>query len=168
MLSHDHIVNGAAARPTFKGEDTMRRISYMLALCWAMPSHALDRPLSPGELCQRSSLVIVGEVTDQEAEFAEDGSGRIETWVDVAVLRTLRGQAPADSLRLVLPGGALAGLRLTVEDTPALQTDASYLFLLSPRAAGQSWRVVGGEAGALPTTDVQGASLMAFEGCHAP
>jgi len=145
----------------------MRRIPLALALCWATPSHAVDRPLSPGALCQRSALVIVGEVTDQEAEFAEDGSGRIETWVDVAVLRTLRGQPPADSLRLVLPGGALAGLRLTVEHAPTLSTDASYLFLLSPRAAGQGWRVVGGEAGALPVLDVQGASLTAFEGCHA-
>lgn len=146
----------------------MRTIGCVLALCWASSVYALQRPISNGALCARSERVVVGEVTGLESMFSADGSGRIETWADIAVLRTLRGDEGETSLRVVLPGGTAGGLRLTVEHTPKLQTDQTYLLLLSPRSEGGGWRINGGEAGALPVQSVDAVSLAQLGGCHGP
>lgn len=146
----------------------MRSAFVVFALCGASPAWAVQRPTTLGELCARSALVVVGEVTGQESIFAADGSGRIETWVDVAVLRTLRGDPGPAPLRLSLPGGTVGDLRLTVEDTPVLATDARYLLLLAPRADGAGWRVYGGEAGARPVQQADAVTLADLGGCHAP
>lgn len=148
----------------------MRTIGCVLALGWASSAHALQRPMSLGALCAHSESVVVGEVTGLEAIFAADGSGRIETWADVHVLRTLRGDPTVRDMRIVLPGGEAAGLRLTVEDSPRLQTDARYLLMLSPRqapnGARDAWVVNGGEAGARPVQEVGAVGLADLGGCH--
>lgn len=139
-----------------------------VALVWALDAHAVRRPVAPAEDCARSALVVIGEITGQEAGFSADGSGLIETWSDVQVLRTLRGEADAETLRVVTPGGVAGGLRLTVEHAPELQVDARYLLLLAPRADGEGWRVVGGEEGATLLVKGAEAAAIAAGGCHAP
>lgn len=117
-----------------------------IALCWASDSYGLDRPAHANSA--RREVVVVGEITGGECAFTDDGSGAIETWWDVAVLTPVRGEIDGDSLRLSTPGGALAGLRLEIADSPELQVDHQYVLRLTPRADGSGWRVLGGEEGA--------------------
>lgn len=146
----------------------MPALAALIALAAPSTGRALQRPMSLGALCARSALVVVGEVTGLESMFSADGSGRIETWADVAVVQTLRGDPPREGLRVLVPGGAAAGLRLTVEDAPTLRVDAPTLLLLTPLERGAGWAVLGGEAGARPVQRGARLSLADLEGCHAP
>ena len=123
------------------------------ALCWATDSYALRRPTPVSALWARSELVVIGEITGKESVFADDGSGNIETWWDVSVLDRVSGGLVEENLRLATPGGELAGLRLEVAHSPALQVDQRYLLLLTRRADGVGWRLVGGESGAISLQD---------------
>lgn len=122
------------------------------ALGWAGESFAARRAGAGETLWSKSELVVVGEITGRECAFAADGSGRIETWWDVAVVEAVREpprERIGDSLRLVTPGGELAGLGLDISDAPELAVDQRYLLMLTRRADGDGWRLVGGPEGAL-------------------
>ncbi len=134
---------------------------------WAGSALALQRPESLPALCARSSLVIIGEVTGQESFFQEDRSGWVLSRHDLSVLKVLRG-TPVESVTVVTPGGRVGSLTLNVEHTPELVVDQRYLLLLEPRADGESWRVLGGEEGALPIAGDPSDELARLGGCHAP
>jgi hypothetical protein len=124
----------------------------MLTLAFALlsnPAEASRAPVSRAALCARASAVVVAEVTGSEGQWSADPTGGIETWWDLAVTRTIRGEALAD-LRLRTPGGSVGGLTQTISEAPRLRTDARFLLLLSPSADG--WQIVGGADGvvALP------------------
>lgn len=120
---------------------------------------ATQVPIPRAELCARSPLVVLAEVTGVEGRFTQDGA--IETLVDLAVLRTLRGAAPA-GLVVVVPGGRAGGLSLSVSEAPRLSPDARYLLLLAPRADGH-WAPVGGAQGVSPVP--WGVDLASVGGC---
>lgn len=145
----------------------MRLLGCLFTLGWIGSAQAMQRSVTLGGLCARSDRVVVGEVTGLESIVRDDGSGRIETWADVSVVQTLRG-APSEDLRLVVPGGAVAGMRMWVEDAPRLQTDSRYLFLLVDLPGRDAVAVLGGEAGARPIQRGAVITLADLEGCHAP
>lgn len=119
------------------------------------------------ELCELSTLVVIGEVTGHDTTWAQGSEGMILTVSDVAVQRTLRGD-PVQDLRVTTRGGSLQGLTQQVEDAAVLHTDRRYLLMLTPRKGG-GWRVVGGDDGAvlLPWDDEVQPILDTLGGCLA-
>jgi hypothetical protein len=101
--------------------------------------------MSPQELCQRSELVVVGEVTTLETQWSEGSQGGLETHAFLAVEKTLRGP-PVIDIEVVTRGGQIGDVRQWVEDAAVFQTDTRYVLHLV--RAGQAYRVVGGELGA--------------------
>lgn len=108
---------------------------------------ALGPQVSFEETCRLAPVVVVAEVTTVEARWATGPVGGIETAYDLAVSRVLVGTVPAP-LQVVVPGGALDGVRITVEDAPTLLPDHRYVLALTPRDGG-GWRPFGGANGVL-------------------
>lgn len=129
-------------------EVILARLMWMLLALdgagWAMQAR-----IEPADLCERSQLAVIGEITSFDSRWAADKDGAIERVFDLSVERVLRGQAPDGPVRVIVPGGELgANLRYIVEDSPELLVDHRYLLLLAPEADG--WRVVGLQQGAFP------------------
>lgn len=141
-------------------------VLFVVGSLWAGSALALQRPESLPAQCARSPLVIIGEITGQESFFQEDRSGWVLSRHDLSVLKVLRG-TPVESVTVVTPGGRVGSLELHVEHTPELIVDQRYVLLLEPRADGVSWRVVGGEAGAIPVEGDPSDELALLGGCHA-
>lgn len=127
----------------------MRRTLLMSAvLVLPLPSAATLVSQPRPALCARAELVVVGEVTGAETRWSEGALGELETRWDIAALRTVRGQVPAEGLVLRTPGGARDGVRLTVSTAPTLAQDHLYLLLL--RADGDAYAAVGDAQGVIP------------------
>jgi hypothetical protein len=153
-MDADH--DGLIARP---------RARWLLLLTlWGREAAATRRAIPLPELCSRAALVVIAEVTGQEG--APGDPFPIETWSDLAITRVVRGDLPAETPRVVTPGGALGGMRLTVSEAPDLRVDGRYLLLLTPRQDG-GWRVEGGPDGALRLGD-EAAAVASLGGCLAP
>lgn len=117
----------------------------------------IERPA----LCERAQLVVIGEVTGFDARFVANAEGAIERVFDVSVERVLRGVAPPEPLRVLVPGGSLGeNLHYIVEDAPDLHVDHRYLLLLATDSDG--WRVLGLQQGALPLDHDRGADAAAI------
>ncbi|MCB9745010.1 MAG: hypothetical protein H6741_08385 [Alphaproteobacteria bacterium] len=123
----------------------MRRLLLLLTASPAVMAFRVNIPRPA--LCERAELVVVAEVTGAETRWAAGPEGGIETLSDLAVIEVVKGRPPQD-LRVLSPGGALGGLRYSVEDAAALRVDHRYLLLLDPVDGG--FRVVGGVDGAIP------------------
>lgn len=129
-------------------EVSLARLLWML-LALESAGWAMQARIEPVELCERSELVVIGEITSFDARWAADKDGAIERVFDLSVERVLRGPTPQGPVRVIVPGGDLgANLRYIVEDSPELLVDHRYLLLLAPDADG--WRVVGLQQGAFP------------------
>ena len=113
-------------------------------------------------LCAASAWVVVAEITGHE--YLVNDQGLVETWSDLAILRTVRGRAPAEPARVVTPGGVVAGMRLTISEAAELQLDGRYLLLLRPRPDG-AWAPSGGPDGAIALGD-EAAALRSLGGCR--
>ncbi len=138
----------------------------LLAALLGEPAHAARLSVPLPELCAESALVVLAEVTGSEAEPTEQGL--VLTSYDLAVLRVIRGELPAEPPRVVVPGGSVGGARLLVSEAATLQVDGRYLLLLSPRAQG-GYKVRGGPDGAIPVAaGEEEAALARLGGCRAP
>ncbi|MCB9779285.1 MAG: hypothetical protein H6742_12030 [Alphaproteobacteria bacterium] len=122
--------------------------SVLIAAALSHPAAALRAPAQPETLCRAAELVVIAEVSGQEAQWSDGPLGGIETLSDLAVIETLYGQLPADP-RVRSRGGRLDGLVQQVEDQPELQVDQRYLLLLVSTEQGLL-QVVGGPDGMVP------------------
>ena len=112
------------------------------------PARALQLRVERPEICAQAALVVLAEVTGQEARWTAAPAGGIETRSDLAVARILKGRPP-DDLVVAAAGGTIGELTQTVEDVAALQLDRRYLLMLVPVAADDAYRVLGGEQGSI-------------------
>ena len=113
-----------------------------------IPATAAQLDLSPSELCAIADVVAVGEVTDLETLWSPGAEGRIERRAFLSVGDLLRGTAPS-SLEIVLPGGEIGQQWHWVEDVPTLRPDAAYVVFLGKSKDDDTYRVIGGESGAV-------------------
>ena len=129
-------------------------------LSWVgvLPFVAMQVRLEPAALCERSTLVVVGEITGFEAYWTP--AGGVERLFDVAVESTHRGALPTEPLRVAVPGGRMGEVTQIVEDSPELLVDHRYLLLLAPADTG--WRVVGLQQGVFPLSHEPGAEAVAL------
>lgn len=147
--------------------------SFLVLLVWlssANAANAFSMPVPRPQLCAWSDLVVVADVAGAEARWAQGPRGDLETVSDLAVLRTVRGQAPRD-LFVRTPGGRLSGLVQQVEDAAVLAPGARYLLMLRKAPDGDGWIVVGGEAGAVRLGqggEREDAAVASVGACRAP
>lgn len=117
-------------------------------------------------LCAQAPVVAIGEVTAIEGRWRAGEPGGIESVVDVAITRVVRGSAP-DAVTVVLPGGTVGRVTETISEAPRARVDARYLMLLAPGADG--YTLVGGADGLVPVPWTEGAEAAAIArlgGCH--
>ena len=127
---------------------TTRMLSAVgLWLGWSSLAHALLPAEDFATRARRADLIVVAEPTSMECRYALDQDWALETEVWLAPLATLKGSMPAE-LSLVLPGGTVGALGVTVEDVPELHLDQPVVLLLAQTPQG--WVVVGAELGAIP------------------
>jgi hypothetical protein len=127
---------------------SLRAVAVALLLLPAGPAHAIRVATPRPARCALADLVIVGEVTDATGRWRQGEPGGVETVVDVALIRTVRGSPPADTVTVVTPGGTVGALTQTITDTASLRVDARYLLLL--RRSPDGYTIVGGPDGAIP------------------
>jgi hypothetical protein len=118
---------------------------HLASLLLIGPADAARIAYTRPQLCSFSDTVVIAEVTGTEVRWSAGPEGGIETVVWLSPRATIRGVAP---VALVLPGGRIGDLTLTVEDVPHVEVDSTYLFLLRNTPDGPL--VVGGEEGAVP------------------
>lgn len=145
----------------------------LLAALTAVPDAAAVQVEPPprSELCARADLVLLAETTSVESAWADHPVRAIETTWDLHVERALRGELPDEGVRLVIGGGTVGGLTLTLSEEPELHGDHRYLLLLQRRADGR-YVALGGLAGVVPLArgpdgpgETERAALTSLEGC---
>ena len=138
----------------------------LLAALLGGPAEAARLAVPLPELCAGSALVVLAEVTGSEPEPTEQGL--LLTSYDLAVIRVIRGELPAEPPRVIVPGGSDGEVRLLVSEAAKLQVDGRYLLLLSRRAQG-GYLVRGGPDGAIPVAaGEEEAALARLGSCRAP
>lgn len=118
-----------------------------VGLGFASLAHALVPAQDFASRARRADLIVLVEPTSAECRYTVDQDWALETQVWLAPLASWKGTAPAD-LSLVLPGGTLGTLGVTVEDVPSLPVDQPVVLLLVETPGG--WIVLDGELGAIP------------------
>ena len=100
--------------------------AFVLALCtWPLLCATLER-LSLDEMITRSTAIVRAKVTGSYAAY----SGRlIYTHYTVQVSERLKGGS-LGSMDVAVPGGAVNGLRQTVDGAPEFQPGDEYVFFL--------------------------------------
>jgi hypothetical protein len=73
------------------------------------------RPLSDAQLAGTSDVIVLGTVA---AVASGESRGRIVTWVDIAVERSLKGRLPGSRIRLTEAGGRAGDRRLVIPGAP--------------------------------------------------
>ena len=151
----------------------MLRTACLWFVLLAGRGEAMQVDLPPCALYHLSSVVLLGEVSSQEARWTSGGDGGIETVVDVWLIDAWKGTVETEWVEVALPGGEIGDLGQFVEDVPSLWNGRSYVFFLVRSAQG-TWTVAGGERGAVPVprSPDADASLQALrsalEACDAP
>ncbi len=112
-----------------------------LALAASVPVHAAQAyAVSVEEAARASDAVLRGRVERSRTWKSEDGL-RIYTTYDVRTRAVLRGQAPVVA-KVVVPGGAMDGIRQRVDAAPALATGEDVIVFLH-RDEGDTFAVTG-------------------------
>jgi hypothetical protein len=105
----------------------------VLALCIALAFSAVARatvivPAEFREVVAGSELIVVGRVTDVSAEWA-DGRRRIDSYVTVEVVTTLKGRE-TETITFLVPGGQIGRYRSVMVGAPVFAPgDEAVLFL---------------------------------------
>lgn len=120
-----------------------------LACAWSLSSGAmaLEPAMDFASRVRAADRIVLVEPTSRESRYTHGQDWLLETQVWLAPIQSFKGDLPA-TLSLVLPGGQLGTLGVTVEDVPALPLDQPVVLLLADTPEG--WVVVGGESGAIP------------------
>ena len=141
----------------------------LIGLLVCVPAVALQLELSRPELCELSTHVVLGEVTDVETRWTRDGL--VERTAHLAVSRVVKGHA-VDGLDIHLPGGTIGDFTVRVEDVPNLLTNGEYLLFLGADPGGELV-VFGGDQGAVRITpanslkgETRAAALSSVEVCR--
>jgi hypothetical protein len=123
-----------------------RLLVVALALAAAVPAYAAQAyAVSVEEVARASDAVLRGTVERSRTWKSEDGL-RIYTTYDVRTRTVLRGQAPAVA-RVVVPGGALEGLRQSVDAAPTLAMGEDVVLFLHRDASSPPVSTEGAGAG---------------------
>ncbi|MEE2829343.1 MAG: hypothetical protein VX498_09155 [Myxococcota bacterium] len=127
--------------------------AFLLSLLVPASVSALQVERSRHELCTKADAVVIAEVTSYETLWAAGDEGGLFTRVWFAPMLPIRGTTGKATIELILPGGKSGGIEHRVEDTPERpQLDRRYLLFLL-RGPNGSYRVLGGEAGAVAIND---------------
>ncbi len=146
---------------------SMLCLSCLALLLTASPAGAMRLAVPLPELCARASVIVVAEVTTTEGRWRVGEPAGIETTVDIAITRVVRGQPPT-AVSFVVPGGSIGSLSQWISEAPRFLPDARYLLLLASDAG--HWALVGGADGALLIPWGEGeeaAALAALGACGA-
>jgi hypothetical protein len=119
-----------------------RTLALALLLAAARSGAATFVATSVEDVARSSEAVVRGRVVSREARATRDG--RIVTEVEVAVAQAWKG-APGRSVRLVVPGGSLGSIAMSVDAAPTF-TDGEDVVLFLVRE-GRGWHVNGWSLG---------------------
>jgi hypothetical protein len=116
---------------------------------YAFPSlaPAQHKPVTTDELTQQADLVVVGKVSGLKAGWNSDKS-RIFTTVTLEVDQTLKGDAGAGSVTILVPGGEVDGVGELYSHTAQFKKDEEVVVFAKKDKQGRL-RTTGGENGKL-------------------
>ncbi len=127
-----------------------------LLLPLLLPAATLEK-LSLDEMAQKSTAIVRGRVL---SSYGAQRGSIIYTHYRVQVSETWKGAAAAD-LDVVVPGGAVPGLRQTFSGAPVLASNAEYVLFLWTGASGLT-RVIGLTQGMFSVTKGANGEPVAF------
>lgn len=114
----------------------MRRWLAVLLLAFAAPAAAATFvTMSVEEVARSSDVVVRGLVVSREARATRDG--RIITEVEIAVESAWKG-ATDRVVRLVVPGGSLGWIALSVDAAPTFEEGEEVIVFLARNGPGYS------------------------------
>jgi hypothetical protein len=108
---------------------------------------AQHTPVTTDELTQQADLIVVGKVAGLKAGWNTDRS-RIFTTVTLAVDQTLKGDAGAGSITILVPGGEVDGVGELYSHTAQFKKDEEVVVFAKKDKQGRL-RTTGGENGKL-------------------
>ena len=132
-----------AARPPRAGRIAACPLLLCVALVLALPSRATSMPeRSTAEVAAASDLVVLATALSARAAWV---GGRIITFTELRVERTLRGAGPRTpaTVTVALPGGELGDIAQRVPGTPAMLVGGRYQLCLGAEVLGGARTVVG-------------------------
>jgi hypothetical protein len=116
-----------------------RALAAVLILAAAKAGATLFSATSVEETARSSDAVVRGTVLSKAPRLTADGR-RVVTEVEIAVLSAWKGDAGA-TVRVVVPGGAAAGLAMSVDGAPTFEKGEEVVVFLS--RSGPAWQVMG-------------------------
>jgi hypothetical protein len=116
-----------------------RALTAALLLAAAPAGAALFAATSVEEAARSSDAVVRGTVVSVRPRLAAGGR-RVMTDVEIAVASAWKG-APGETVRVVVPGGATAGLAMSVDGAPEFEEGEDVVVFLG--RAGDAWQVMG-------------------------
>jgi hypothetical protein len=140
----------------------MRRLILLTvaASCLTLPGSTLQR-LSLNDMIQKSTMIVRGTI--QPGTSAALRGPMIYTHYQLSITTTFKGapgQAPAQSIDVAVPGGALNGMQQPVAGAPTLTPGQDYVFFLWTSKSGLT-QVVGLSQGLFNvTTNAQGQAIV--------
>jgi len=117
----------------------LRALAAALLLAVAPARAALFVATSVEETARSSDAVVRGTVVSVRSRLAAGGL-RVLTDVEIAVASAWKG-APGAAVRVVVPGGAAAGLAAAVDGAPSFEEGEEVVVFLA--RAGAAWQVMG-------------------------
>jgi hypothetical protein len=140
----------------------MRRLILLTvaASCLTLPGSTLQR-LSLNDMIQKSTMIVRGTI--QPGTSAALRGPMIYTHYQLSITTTFKGapgQAPAQSIDVAVPGGALNGMQQPVAGAPTLTPGQDYVFFLWTSKSGLT-QVIGLSQGLFNvTTNAQGQAIV--------
>jgi hypothetical protein len=107
---------------------------FVIACALPLQCATLER-LSFDDMAARSTLIVRGKVADSWAAMT---GGVIYTHYRIQVSESFKGGA-RDSVEVMVPGGAVNGMRQTFSGAPALNQGDEFVFFLWTSRQGITW-----------------------------
>ena len=98
-------------------------------------------------LTHDAEVIVVGKVGHITSAWA-DGKSRIETQISVSINETIKGDAPGNTITVVVPGGEVDGVGEWYSHSAKFGQDEDVV-LFAKKDTGGRYRVAGGEHGKL-------------------
>jgi len=113
----------------------------------AMPIVLLGQPKTSrtDALTRDAEVIVVGKVGQVVSTWTNNRT-KIETRVTVAINQTIKGNAPGNSIEVVIPGGEIDGVGEWYSHSARFERDEDIVLFAKKEKNGR-YRVAGGESG---------------------
>ena len=105
-----------------------------------------QQPISLQQKTAKADLIVVGKVTDVQCRWDEPKT-MIYTFVSVSIEETVKGQPPNDEITIMVPGGMVGDMAVSVPGMPSFGEGERVLLFLIRDIYSDNFVVVHGKLG---------------------